>query len=113
MIAEKRIFYADAPIADPSRHKFYLCWLDPDTEEAGLVRGEDGCEWAEVHEVSTHFNAEDNGLFYFVGDERANPLRPSYEEAHDIARFEVRYRYGLSPSERLALDLLFGGDHNA
>jgi hypothetical protein len=100
--------YANASVAKPYREDFYLCWLDPDTKAVGHVRGEIGTEWTEVHEVSTYFNAECDGLRYYVGNEYCEPLLPSYEEAHRIVKFETQYRLGLTRSDKLALKLLFG-----
>lgn len=100
--------YIEAPIALAWREDFYVCWYDPDTQESGQVLGEYGSEWTEVHEMTTHFNAEGDGLFYYVGDRNGTPLKPSYAEVKRVVHFATEHQLGLTPSDELALELLFG-----
>lgn len=106
-------FYLDKPIADDTLDTYQLCWLDEDNGERGPVRGEVGAEWLEMHEVGTYFNADPDhedydGLFYYIGDEHCNPLRPPLRELQSSNNFYFDYPHFLpiGYSERLAWGLL-------
>jgi len=68
-----------------SDNRFYVCWRDPITNAHGIVIGmnnvkENGGSWDEVEEVSQHFRREGDGNEYYVGDEKSNPILPTWEE---------------------------------
>lgn len=78
--------------------------------DAVYVVGEASRDFTELFEVGEHYNAEDDGYFYYVADRTGTPVVPTWEEGQDICHFKVEMpTWALSNAERMALELLFGG----
>lgn len=75
-------------------HKYETLWVwsrEYGVANAGYTMLEDEDErsdcWAELEEVCYHFNGQNDGCVYYVGDASGEPVRPSYAELTEIAQY--------------------------
>lgn len=114
-------FYARGVRASDKCQHFQVwgCDLDLDGVQDGdkyipadsiAVPGELGADWAEIAEVAWHYNRQQDGYFYYVGDlEEGYVLLPSWRELREICNFAAQFpEVGLTPEEKLALEQAFG-----